>query len=80
MSSEAELVINIWEAMRDHLPVAKRPELAKDLLYAVIGYGFDSVELASIVDEDIDLTNAYEEVFAADEDEDEDDESFDEDD
>jgi hypothetical protein len=78
MSSEAELVISIWESMRDHIPHQKRTDLAKDLISAFAEYGFDSVELASIVDEDPDLTLAYEEVFAAEEDEDEDEESFDE--
>jgi len=66
MSSEAELVLNVWETVRDHLPHAKRPEIAKDVLYAFADW-FDAAELASIVDEDPDLSDAYDEVFPDDE-------------
>jgi hypothetical protein len=76
MSSEAELVMSIWENMRDHLPNAKRPDLAKDLLYAFAEFGFDAADLSPIIDEDHDLTTAYEAVFVVEDD----DESFDEED
>lgn len=64
MSSEAELVMTIWEVMRDQLPAGKRGDFAKDLLYAVAQYGFEAGDLASILDEDPELTDAYEEVFS----------------
>ena len=66
MSSESELVLNVWEAVRDHLPHAKRPEIARDVLYAFAEW-FDAGELASIIDEDPDLRDAYDEVFQEDE-------------
>ncbi len=63
MSSEAELVIEIWETVRDHIPAPKRSDLAKELLYIFADYGFTASDLTDIVDEDPDLTDAYEEVF-----------------
>lgn len=63
MSSEAELVISVWETVRDHLPASKRGDLAIDLLSAFSDFGFTASELAAIVDEDPDLTDAYEDVF-----------------
>ena len=63
MSSETELVLAVWEAVRDHLPYTKRSEIAKDVLYAFTDW-FDADELAPIVDEDPDLRDAYEEVYA----------------
>jgi hypothetical protein len=71
MSSEVELVMTIWENIRDHVPHAKRSEIASDLISAFAGYGFDAADLATIVDEDPDLAQAYEEVFSEDEDDDE---------
>lgn len=66
MSSEAELVIDVWEAVRDHLPASKRADIARDILYVFADFGFTAVDLAEIVEEDPDLTAAYEEVFEPD--------------
>lgn len=63
MSGEAELVVNIWEAVRDHLPHNKRADVARDLLEAFADFGFEPAELASIADEDPDLSEAFDEVF-----------------
>jgi hypothetical protein len=63
MSSEAELVISVWEAVRDNLPHNKRSDVAKDMLYAFADFGFEPAELVSIADEDPDLSEAFEEVF-----------------
>ncbi len=71
MSSEAELVIDIWENIRDHLPASKRFDFARDLIYAFAEYGFSAVDLADIVDEDPDLCAAYENVFEVEPDEEE---------
>jgi hypothetical protein len=68
MSSEAELVISIWEAIREVIPHTKRLDLSTRLLYAFAEYGFDAADLESIVDEDPDLTEAYQEVFLDEED------------
>ena len=71
MSSEAELVIGVWEAIRDHVSHSKRGDIARDLLYAFADFGFEPTEMASIVDEDPDLRDAFDEVFPPPEDEEE---------
>lgn len=63
MSSEVELVIEVWEAVRDHVPHNKRADIAKDLLYAFAEFGFEPSELSEIVDVDPDLSEAFDEVF-----------------
>lgn len=73
MSSESELVLAVWEAVRDNLPYAKRSEIAKDVMYAFAEW-FDADELATVVDEDPDLRDAYEEVYPPIEDEEDEDE------
>ena len=69
MSNEAELVINVWEVVREVVPHTKRAELSKRLMYMFAEYGFDASDLESIVDEDPDLTEAYHEVFSPEEEE-----------
>ena len=71
MSGEMELVIGVWEAVRDHVPHNKRGDVAKDMLFAFADFGFEAGELASIVDEDPDLAVAFDEVFPDDYDENE---------
>ena len=71
MSSESELVINIWETFKDFVPASKRADYAVDLMRHVANYGFDASDLATIVDEDDDLTEAFEMVFEDEIDEDE---------
>lgn len=61
--SEVELVVGVWDAVRDHLPHNKRSDIAKDLLYAFAEFGFEPAELVSIIDEDPDLSEAFDEVF-----------------
>ena len=63
MSSEAELVIQVWDVVRENLPHGKRADIAKDILYAFADYGFEPSDLASIADEDPVLEDAYNEVF-----------------
>jgi hypothetical protein len=63
LSSEAELVVSIWDTVRDILPHNKRAEVAKDLLFAFADFGFESADLVSIADEDPDLSEAFDEVF-----------------
>lgn len=66
MSNEAELVLNVWEAVREVVPHTKRADLCKRMIYAFAEFGFDADDLESILDEDADLTEAYEEVFSDD--------------
>jgi hypothetical protein len=71
MSSEAQLVLDVWEVVRDNVPHTKRGTVAQDILYAFLEYGFEAADCASIVDEDPDLASAYDEVFADDDDDEE---------
>lgn len=63
MSSEAELVIRLWETVRDSVSHNKRTELATDILYAFAEFGFEASDLASVADEDPDLEEAFAEVY-----------------
>lgn len=63
MSSEMELVVGVWEVVRDNVPHNKRGDVAKDLLAAFADFGFEAAELAAITDEDPDLAEAFDEVF-----------------
>ena len=67
MSSEAELVLSIWEAVREVVPHTKRADLCKQIVYAFAEFGFDGDDLESIMDEDAELSEAYQEVFVDDE-------------
>ena len=71
MSNEAQVILDVWEAVRDHIPHAKRSAIAQDVLIAFSEYGFDAADCASIVDEDPDLAAAYEEVYLDGEEDDE---------
>jgi hypothetical protein len=63
MSSEAELVINVWESIADDLPAQKRADIAREMLYAFADFGFTAADLAAIVDDYPELRYAFEEVF-----------------
>jgi hypothetical protein len=75
MSSEAELIVNIWETIRENLNNSKRAEIARELLYHFAEYGFEASDVESICDGDTDLEEAYKEVFES-EDDDEDDDIY----
>lgn len=64
MSNEAQVILDVWEAVRDHLPHGKRALIAQEVLYAFEEYGFEASDCASVVDEDPDLATAFGQVFA----------------
>lgn len=68
MSSEAQVILDVWDAVRDHIPHAKRASVAHDVLTAFVGYGFERGDCDTIVDEDPDLSAAFGDVFEVDED------------
>ncbi len=63
IKSESNLVIEIWEQVRDSLPAARRTEIAGGIIRAFIDFGFEQEDLHDIIDEDDNLTAAYNEVF-----------------
>jgi hypothetical protein len=68
MSREATLVLDVWEAVRDHIPHTKRAVIAQDILTAFEDYGFEASDVSNIIDEDPNLADAFQEVFADDDD------------
>lgn len=68
MKSEANLVLRIWDEVRDHIAPAKRADVALTLLRCFEEYGFDERDLADISDEDAVLARAYALAFDVEED------------
>lgn len=71
MNSESTLVLEIWELVRDSLPVSRRTDIAVSILRAFEEFGFESEDLNHLQDEDEYLTAAHRVVFGG-EDEEED--------
>ncbi len=71
MKSESNLVIEVWEQVRDFLPVARRHESAVGIIRAFTEFGFEQEDFADIIDEDDILTAAYNEFFDVTEEEEE---------
>jgi hypothetical protein len=69
MSNEAQMVVEIWDAVRDFVPASKRTDVAELILKAAAEYGFEAAGLADVVEEDSDLEDAYKTVFDLEEDE-----------
>ena len=63
MRSESNLVMELWELVRDQLPAARRQDIATAMLTAFQDFGFDSNDLKDIVDEDAFLTKSFYDVF-----------------
>ena len=64
MNIEAQMLFEIWDAVRDFVPVGKRPDVAETIVKAMSEYGFEATDLAEIVDEDEDLAEAYQVVYS----------------
>jgi hypothetical protein len=78
---EAELVLELWNAVRDFIPAGKRDAVAEEFLSKFENFGVDPAELVDVVDEDRNLSNAYQELYGAEIDEvydDGDDDDYDE--
>lgn len=73
MNGETQLMIELWEAVRDHLPASKRVDAAENMMIALQEYGIDGPELSGVVEEDPDLAEAFATVFHDDDDDSEDD-------
>ncbi len=78
MNSESRLILENWEAVRDHIPANKRLDVAIQWLRQFEEYGIDPGEFADLAGEDKYLEEAYNTLYGEDpEAEYEDDESFD---
>jgi hypothetical protein len=63
MKSESNLVIEIWEQIRDALPAARRNDIAVGIIKSFCDFGFEKEDFSDIIDEDDVLTAAYNEFF-----------------
>jgi hypothetical protein len=63
IKSESNLVIEIWEHVRDSIPSARRHDAATGIIKSFVEFGFEKEDFSDIVDEDDILTAAYNEVF-----------------
>jgi hypothetical protein len=61
--NDAQLVIDIWDTVRDNVTASKRTEVAIGIMRAVLEYGMEANEIASVADEDKDLEEAFFEVY-----------------
>jgi hypothetical protein len=66
MNSEARLISEIWETVRDLIPVPKRAEIAQQHLRAFEEYGFEIEEMADLIGEDKYLEEAYKTLYEED--------------
>jgi hypothetical protein len=72
MNSESSLVMEVWEAVRDFVPSAKRTDVAVSILRSVEEFGLGARDLTDLLDEDENLTAAHGIVFGSDEEREED--------
>jgi hypothetical protein len=63
MNSEARLISEIWETVRDIIPAPKRAEIAQQHLRAFEEYGFDIEDMADLIGEDKYLEEAYKTLY-----------------
>ena len=67
MSDESQLVIEIWEAVRDVVSASKRQETATSIVRAFSeSGGYEASDLFDVADEDNYLAVAYKEVYGDD--------------
>ncbi len=69
MRSESNLVYEIWEILREHIPAAKRADAAVSLIKNFSDFGFEKEDFADAVEECEVLRTAHTFVYSHDEDE-----------
>jgi hypothetical protein len=72
MEIEAELVAELWNTIRDYVPVNKRKDLITSILEILVDNEVEINDLDEIKNVDDDLDEAIEEVFEQEENEEED--------
>lgn len=71
MKAESSFLLEVWEAVRDFIPAARRNDTAITILRSCEEFGMESNDLVDLIDEDDALTAAYKIVFGLEEDEEE---------
>ena len=76
MNDTSQLILDIWETVRDYLTAPKRTEVAHGIMTACLEHGFETVDVAPVVDEDPDLAEAFYDVYHDGEHPDDDDDDY----
>lgn len=63
MQIDAKTVAELWDAIRDYAPAAKREEMAINFLQTFVDNEVEILDLEELQDVDHDLDTALEEVF-----------------
>ncbi len=63
MNGESELIINIWDKIKDYIPASKRGDMALSILKNFEEFGFDRNEMRFVGEEDKYLAKAYEDLY-----------------
>lgn len=63
MSLDSKTVAELWDAIRDYAPAAKREEMAVSLLQTLVDNEVEIEDLEDLRDVDHDLDAALEQVF-----------------
>lgn len=73
--SDTQLLLDIWEVVREHLSASKRTDVSVGIMRAFLDNGTEDADIAKVADEDRDLEAAYIEVYHDGENPDDEDES-----
>lgn len=63
MKHESQLISELWELVRDHIPTSQKLDTAIQFLRTFEDHGTDSADMADIVDEDRYLARAYDDLY-----------------
>ena len=74
MNSETKLIVELWDMIRDNLPLQRRSDTAIQMIRAFEEYGFESTDIHDLIDEDQYLRRAFESLYDDEPDETDDDE------
>ncbi len=67
MTNESQLLLLIWEAVRDNVKADKRLEIASQIVRAFEDAGFDPGDLGEAAEEDRIIDQAYRELYIGEE-------------
>lgn len=76
MTSESQVIVELWDLVRDHIPTARRLEIAISFLRSFEEFGFEQRDMQDIVDEDPYLKRAFYDLYEEEEEEEEDDDDY----
>lgn len=67
MSREAQIITEVWDAIRDYIPASKRSDAAHSMVRVFADrYDADAADLSDLTTEEAELAEAYETIFGSD--------------